>query len=305
MKESLVIREDIRIAIEKGQPVVALESTIISHGMPYPQNLKTALECESIIERHGAIPATTAILDGTIKIGLTPDEIERIAKGEETVEKASRRDIPYLLAMEKNGALTVAATMIAANLAGIRLFATGGIGGVHRGAEHTFDVSADLEELASTDVCVVSAGIKSILDLPKTMEVLETKGVPVIGYKTDYLPEFYTRGNEIRVPMRLDSPSGIADLLKQKWELGLSGGVMVANPIPEKNAYPKKTIDKAIHKALVDMENDGIGGKEQTPYLLGRIKEITGGESLRANISLVYNNCELAARIACAFAERV
>jgi pseudouridine-5'-phosphate glycosidase len=301
MRQYLQINPEVADALRKKLPVVALESTIISHGMPYPQNVQTALECENIIRENGAVPATIAILDGKIVVGLTPAQIEILGKTGEKVIKTSRRDIPYVLAKKVSGAMTVSGTMIAAQLAGIRFFATGGIGGVHRGAELSMDISADLDEFAKTSVCVVCAGAKSILDLPKTLEYLETKGVPVIGYQTDSLPAFFTRTSASNVNFRLDTPEAIAELAAIKWKLGLEGGIVVANPIPEAFSYDQKAIDAAIDAALSDMKKQGIQGQETTPFLLKKINELTGGASLRANIALVKNNCRLAASIAKAY----
>ena len=299
--KALKIHPDVMTAIREKRPVVALESTIISHGMPYPENAATARRCEQAVRERGATPATIAILDGVLHVGLADEQIERLAKEGLSVWKASRRDLPYLISQKKSGSLTVAATMIACGLAGIRVFATGGIGGVHRGAETTFDVSADLLELAQTDVCVVCAGMKSILDLEKTMEVLETHGVPVVGYRTDLLPAFYTRTSDIRLEQRLDSAQDIARLLKAKWDLGLKGGVVVANPIPEEYSYPQEEIDLAIQEAVKKAALQGIAGKETTPFLLSEIARSTKGKSLQANIALVLNNCRLAADIAVAY----
>lgn len=299
------IHPEVASALNQKKPVVALESTIISHGMPYPENAATARRCEQAVRSEGAVPATIAILDGVLHIGLTDAQIERLAKEGLHVWKASRRDLPYLMSQKKSGSLTVAATMIACELAGIRVFATGGIGGVHRGAETTFDVSADLLELAQSNVCVVCAGMKSILDLPKTMEVLETHGVPVVGFRTDELPAFYTRRSGIRLEQRLDSAEAIAKLLRAKWALNLKGGVVVANPIPEEHSYPQEAIDAAIRQAVKNAEERGVSGKDTTPFLLSEIAKITGGGSLQSNIALVLNNCKLAANIAVAYAKEV
>jgi len=303
MISSIKIHPEVQAAIKANKPVVALESTIISHGMPYPQNIETAKSCEAIIRSFGVVPATIAIIHGVITIGLTDAELELIAKPETHVHKASRRDIPYVVTQKLHGALTVSGTMIASRLAGIKFFATGGIGGVHRGAEETFDISADLEELAHTDVVVICAGAKSILDLGKTLEYLETKGVPTIGYQTKILPAFFTRESDFEVDFKLDTPKAIAEFVKTKSELGLQGGTLVCNPIPISYSFPKKVIDEAIEKALVDMKNHGIKGKESTPFLLKRIVELTKGKSLEANIALVNNNCALAAQIAKAYYE--
>ncbi len=298
MNEYLDLSPDVKRALESGSPVVALESTIISHGMPYPRNLKTALEVERIVRSNGATPATIAILGGRLKAGVTPEEIETLAKRGQAVTKVSRRDLPYVVARGGDGATTVAATMILATMAGIRLFATGGIGGVHRGGERSFDISADLEELARTSVAVVCAGAKSILDLGLTLEYLETRGVPVIGYGTDELPAFYTRRSGFPLKARLDSPEEVARLLKAKWELGLDGGAVVANPISIEHSMDPEVIGGAIDRALADAEAKGVRGKEITPFLLARIEELTGGGSLDSNIELVYGNAALAARIA-------
>ncbi len=296
------INERVKQALANKEPVVALESTIISHGMPYPENLETAKECERIIIENGAVPATIAIIDGDIVVGLTAAEIEYIANGKTEVVKVSRRDFPYVVAAKKCGALTVSATMAVCDMVGIRFFATGGIGGVHKNAEETFDISADLEEFSRSDVVVVSAGAKAILDLPKTLEYLETKGVLVLGYQTDDFPAFYTRESGIKLEYKADTPEMIAKIVKTKWELGLKGGILVANPIPKEYSYPKAAIDMAINQALQNMEKLGIKGKETTPYLLKKIVELTGNKSLEVNIKLVYNNCQLAAKIASSYA---
>jgi len=300
----LKIHPEVQNALDNHLPIVALESTIISHGMPYPQNITTAKQCEAVIRENGAVPATIAIIDGVITVGLTDKELNKIAMETAHVYKTSRRDFPYVMTQKLDGALTVSGTMIVAKLSGIKFFATGGIGGVHRGADISMDISADLDELGRTDVTVVCAGAKSILDLGKTLEYLETKGVPVIGYQTKTLPAFYTRESDFEVDFRLDSPKAIADFVQKKEELGLSGGVLVCNPIPEANSFPRKLIDEAIDNAIMDMQTLGIKGKETTPFLLKRIVEITGGKSLEANIALVYNNCKLAAQIAKSYTER-
>lgn len=297
MKPQFMLSKEVELAVKDKKPVVALESTIISHGMPYPDNVKMALEVESIIRKHGAIPATIAIIDGVIKVGLSKDEIEYLAKAKD-VYKVGKRDFGYVISQKKTGATTVSGTSVIASLAGIKVFATGGIGGAHRGAQETFDISRDLEELSTTDIAVVCAGAKSILDLGLTMEFLETKGVEVIGYQTDMLPAFYSRSSNFKVSYRLDTPKEIADLLKAKWGLGLTGGIVVANPIPEAFSMDHKVIDAAIEKALKEAEKLNIKGQDVTPYLLSKIKEITGGDSLVANIELVYNNAKLAAQIA-------
>ena len=281
-----------------GKPVVALESTIISHGMPYPQNVETALRVEATIRENGAVPATIAIIGGRLKAGLTPDEIEYLGKKGRDVVKASRRDLPVLVARKQDGATTVTTTMIIAAMAGIRVFATGGIGGVHRGAETTMDISADLEELAMTPVMVICAGAKSILDLGLTLEYLETKGVPVIGFGTEELPAFYTRKSGFRVDYRIDTPEELAAAFRAKLELGLQGGMLVTNPIPEEFSMDPERINAAIDQAVKECNAQGIKGKETTPFLLARIKDITGGDSLASNIQLVLNNARLAAKTA-------
>ncbi|MEN2767103.1 pseudouridine-5'-phosphate glycosidase [Ornithinibacillus xuwenensis] len=297
MKNYLELSEEVLTAKETGKPIVALESTIISHGMPYPQNVQTAREVEQIIRDNGAVPATIALVDGKIKIGLTDEELEEF--GNSTgVAKASRRDLGYLLATKQKGATTVAATMICAELADIKIFVTGGIGGVHRGAETTMDISADLEELAQTNVAVVCAGAKSILDLGLTMEYLETKGVPVIGFETDVLPAFYTRSSAYPVNFQANDIETITTTLKAKWDLQLNGGAVIANPIPEAYAMPEDVINNAIQSALKEAEEKGIAGKDTTPFLLGKIKEMTGGKSLESNIALVKNNALLGAKLA-------
>lgn len=294
----LEISKEIKDALENNKPVVALESTIISHGMPYPQNVETALKVEEIVRKNGAVPATIAILNGKLKVGLSREEIDYLGKKGLEVTKASRRDIPAILASEDDGATTVASTMIIAALAGIKVFATGGIGGVHRGAETTMDISADLEELAMTNVAVVCAGAKSILDIGLTLEFLETKGVPVIGYKTKELPAFYTRKSGFKVDYQMDTPEQIAKTLKAKWDINLKGGVVITNPIPEEYAMDFDTITNAINNAVAEAEEKGIKGKESTPFLLAKVKDITKGKSLESNIQLVYNNAKLASEIA-------
>lgn len=298
----LDINPEVAAALKSGKAVVALESTIISHGMPYPKNVETALNVEKIVRENGAIPATIAILKGRLKVGLTADEIEYLGKAKNVV-KCSRRDIPFIIAKQLDGATTVASTMILASMAGIKIFATGGIGGVHRGAQETFDISADLLELAQTDVAVVCAGAKSILDIGLTLEYLETNGVPVVGYQTDELPAFYTRKSGFRVDYRIDSPEEMAQTLKAKWDLKLKGGLIIANPIPEAYAMDLDTITKAIEEALKQAQRDGIKGKESTPYLLAKVKELTGGDSLDSNIQLVYNNAKVGAQVAVALAK--
>ncbi|MGL5175641.1 MAG: pseudouridine-5'-phosphate glycosidase [Cetobacterium sp.] len=294
----LEISKEVKEALENNRPVVALESTIISHGMPYPQNVETALKVEEIVRENGAVPATIAILNGKLKVGLTKEEIDYLGKKGLDVTKASRRDIPAILASEDDGATTVASTMIIAALAGVKVFATGGIGGVHRGAETTMDISADLEELAMTDVAVVCAGAKSILDIGLTLEFLETKGVPVIGYQTKELPAFYTRKSGFNVDYKMDTPEQIAKTLKAKWDVNLKGGVVIANPIPEEFAMDFDTITNAINNAVSEAEEKGIKGKDSTPFLLAKVKDITKGKSLESNIQLVFNNARLASKIA-------
>ncbi|BBF84480.1 pseudouridine 5'-phosphate glycosidase [Aquitalea magnusonii] len=294
----LDIHPEVAAALTVGRPVVALESTIISHGMPYPQNVATALQVEAEVRAHGAVPATIAIIDGRLKAGLTADEIELLGKRGREVVKVSRRDLPFIVAARQTGATTVASTMIIAAMAGIRVFATGGIGGVHRGAQQSFDISADLQELAQTAVTVVCAGAKSILDLGLTLEYLETHGVPVIGFQTSTLPAFFTRESAFKVDYRLDHPADIAAAMQAKWELDLHGGMVVANPIPAEYAMPADKIDAAINQALQEAADQGISGKESTPFLLARVCELTGGNSLASNIQLVLNNARLAAAIA-------
>ena len=294
----LDIAPEVKAALDAGKPVVALESTIISHGMPYPQNVETALNVERIIRENGAVPATIAIIGGRLKAGLSEEEITYLGKKGYDVTKASRRDLPVLIARGDDGATTVATTMIIAEMAGIRVFATGGIGGVHRGAETTMDISADLEELAQTGVLVVCAGAKSILDLGLTLEYLETKGVPVIGYQTEELPAFYTRKSGFNVDYRLDTPDEIAASFRAKIDMGLKGGMLVTNPIPEEYSMDPAVINKAIDEAVAEANAKGIHGKQTTPFLLAKIKDITGGDSLASNIRLVYNNARLAAQVA-------
>lgn len=298
MNKYLDLSPEVAAARAEGKPVVALESTIISHGMPYPQNVETALRVEQTIRDNGAVPATVAILGGRLKAGLTPEEIEYLGKKGRGVAKASRRDLPVLVARGADGATTVTTTMIIAALAGIKVFATGGIGGVHRGAETTMDISADLEELARTPVMVICAGAKSILDLGLTLEYLETKGVPVIGYGTEELPAFYTRRSGFKVDYRIDSPEELAAAFRAKMEMGLGGGMLVTNPIPEEYSMDPKIINAAIDRAIEESVQQGIKGKETTPFLLARIKDLTGGDSLASNIQLVLNNARLAAKTA-------
>ena len=298
MNNYLEISPEVRAALAEGKPVVALESTIISHGMPYPQNVETAMNVERIVRENGAVPATIAIIGGKLKAGLSAEEIEYLGRKGYDVTKASRRDLPVLVSRGEDGATTVATTMIIAAMAGIRVFATGGIGGVHRGAEVTMDISADLEELAHTPVLVVCAGAKSILDLGLTLEYLETKGVPVIGYGTDELPAFYTRKSGFGVDYRLDTPDEVAAAFRAKLEMGLGGGMLVTNPIPEPYSMDPDVINRAIDEAVAEAKARGIKGKQTTPFLLAKIKDLTGGDSLASNIRLVYNNAALAAQVA-------
>jgi pseudouridylate synthase len=293
---------EVATALADGRPVVALESTIIAHGMPWPQNVETALAVEAEVRAHGAVPATIAIIDGRLKAGLTRGEVERLGRGGRDIAKASRRDLPILVARRGTGATTVAATMFIAALANIRLFATGGIGGVHRGAETSFDISADLQELARTSVAVVCAGAKSMLDLRLTLEYLETHGVPVIGYRTHRLPAFFVRDSGLDVDVRLDEADEIARVMKAKWDLALSGGLVIANPIPERFEMSRGRIDAAIEQALHEAGTQGISGKAVTPFLLARVTALTGGDSLVSNIELVLNNARLASRVAVAYA---
>lgn len=297
----LDIAPEVQHALSNGKAVVALESTIISHGMPYPQNVATAMQVEEAVRQQGAVPATIAIVGGRLKAGLSQGEIEQLGRAGHAVTKVSRRDIPFIVASGGLGATTVAATMVIAAMAGIRIFATGGIGGVHRGAQESFDVSADLQELAQTPVAVVCAGAKSILDLRLTLEYLETHGVPVVGYQTDSLPAFFTRDSAFKVDYHLDSAAQIAAVLKAKWGMGLAGGMVIANPIPEEFAMPRAAIDQAIEQALQEAAEQGIAGKESTPFLLARVCELTGGDSLASNIQLVLNNARLASAIAVAY----
>ena len=300
LHEYLKISPAVQKALDEGRPVLALESTIISHGMPYPQNLETARLCEAEARKHGVEPATVAIIHGKLCAGLTDEELEYLAKAGPKVAKASRRDLPILAARGADGATTVAATMIVAAMAGIRVFATGGIGGVHRGAEVTMDISADLEELARTPVAVICAGAKSILDLGLTLEYLETKGVPVLGYRTETLPAFYTDESDFKVDYRMDSPEEIAAAVTAQRDMGYPGGMLITNPIPHQYAMPKDVIDAAINQALAEAKEQGVKGKATTPFLLARVCELTGGESLKSNIKLVLNNVALGAQIAAA-----
>ena len=298
MNPYLDIHPEVQAALAEGRPVVALESTIISHGMPYPQNVETAIQVEQTIRENGAVPATIAVIGGRLKAGLSAEEIEYFGKKGRAIAKASRRDLALLTARGEDGATTVTTTMIIAHMAGIKIFATGGIGGVHRGAETTMDISADLEELAQTPVMVICAGAKSILDLGLTLEYLETKGVPVLGYQTKELPAFYTRHSGFCVDYQVDSPAGLARALRTQEQLGLKGGMLVANPIPEEYSMPKEVIDAAIAQAIRECGEKGIRGKDTTPFLLARVAELTGGESLASNIELVLNNARLAAKTA-------
>ncbi len=295
------VNEEVVQALKENRPVVALESTIISHGMPYPQNVETALQVEKIVRENGAVPATIGIIDGVGVVGMKPEEIEEFGKRGMSIPKVSRRDLPVIFAEKSWGATTVATTMILAAKAGVEFFVTGGIGGVHRGAETTFDVSADLEELARTNVTVICAGAKAILDLPKTLEILETKGVPVLGYQTKELPAFYTRTSGLHVDYALKDEEDAANIVKAKREFGLDGGILITNPIPEEYSMDPAKINAAIDKAIQEMDEKGIKGKECTPFLLAKVAEITGGESLNSNIRLVFNNAALGARIAAAY----
>ena len=291
------IHKDVLNALNSGTPIVALESTIITHGMPFPDNVEMASSVETLISNNGVVPATIAVIDGRIKIGLTSDELTQLAKVKNAL-KISRADMAFAISQGKTAGTTVAATMIIARMAGIRIFATGGIGGVHRGAETNFDISADLTELGKTDVLVVAAGAKAILDVPKTLEVLETQGVPVVGYQTDSLPAFWTRESNLDVPLRMDSTSQISDFMKVRDELNLNSGILIANPIPEIDEIPAKIINSYIEKAQAEMENNNISGKQVTPFLLKRIFELSNGSSLISNIALVKNNAYVAAKIA-------
>ena len=298
LETHLDIKPEVAEALRAGKPVVAMESTIISHGMPYPQNVETALRVEQVIRDEGAVPATIAVIGGRLKAGLTEEEIEYLGKKGLEITKASRRDLAVLVSRGQDGATTVTTTMMIAHMAGIKVFATGGIGGVHRGAEKTMDISADLEELAHTPVLVVCAGAKAILDLPLTLEYLETHGVPVIGYGTEELPAFYSRQSGLKVDYRMDTPEEIAAAMRTQTELGMAGGMLVTNPIPEAYSMDPAVINKAIDQAIEEMEALGIHGKECTPFLLAKVKDITGGDSLDSNIRLVFNNASLAAKIA-------
>ncbi len=300
MNKHLVLSEKVKAALAEGRPVVALESTIISHGMPYPENVKTALACERIVREHGAEPATIAVIGGKLCAGLTQEQIEYLGSQGQKVSKASRRDLPVLVARKQDGATTVAATMIIAALAGIRVFATGGVGGVHRGATTSMDISADLEELAHTPVAVVCAGAKAILDLGLTLEYLETRGVPVIGFGTDELPAFYTDKSGFSLDYRMDTPEEVAAAIRAQRDIGFPGGMLITNPIPAEYAMRPEVIDSAIDHALREADKQGIHGKAVTPFLLAEVTELTSGNSLQSNIQLVYNNVALAAKIAAA-----
>lgn len=297
MNKYIEIHPDIQKALDEKKAVVALESTIISHGMPYPENVAMALKVEQIIKEEGAMPATIAIIDGVIKVGLTEEEIKYLAQKKDVL-KVSKRDFGYCVSQKKTGATTVSGTMLVANMANIKVFATGGIGGVHRGAEHSFDISRDLEELSELDVAVICAGAKSILDLGLTLEYLETKGVELIGYQTKELPAFYSRESGFDLEIKLDTPKEIADLMKAKWSLGIKGGMVIANPIPKAFSQDAKIMNQVIAKALEEAKLNGIKGKDVTPFLLAKVKELTKGVSLEANLELVYNNARLAAQIA-------
>ena len=297
MNHLIELHPDVKAALDSNKPVIALESTIISHGMPYPQNIEMAKKVEDIVREGGATPATIAIMDGKIKVGLDEASLEKLGNSE-GVAKVSRRDLAEIVATKRIGATTVASTMICAEMAGIKFFVTGGIGGVHRGVEDTMDISADLDELGKTDVAVICAGAKSILDLDRTMEYLETKGVPVIGYKTDVLPAFFTRTSDIKLNTTADSTEEIASIIKAKHDLELGGGTVIANPILESDELPKEYIDQIVMEAVQEAEEKGIGGKDSTPFLLGKIVEKTEGKSLEANIKLVYNNAKVGTQIA-------
>ena len=297
LEKYLNVHPEVKKALAEGLPVVALESTIISHGMPYPKNIEMAKTVSKIIRENGAIPATIAIIDGVLKVGLTIEEIEFLGTSKDIV-KASRRDLPFIISKKLNGATTVATTMILANLAGVKVFATGGIGGVHRGAQETFDISADLQELANTNVAVICAGAKSILDIGLTLEYLETNGVPVVGFETEEFPAFYTRKSGFGVDYKVESSLEVASALKAKWDLNLKGGMVIGNPIPKEFEMDYDTINNAIESALKEAEEKNIAGKKVTPFLLDRVKTITDGKSLDANIELVYNNAKVAAQIA-------
>ncbi len=298
----LEIAPEVAEALQNKRPVVALESTIIAHGMHFPDNMETAMRCEAVVREHGAVPATIAIIGGKFKVGLSTQDIEMLSREGEKIRKTSRRDIAFILASKGHGATTVASTMIAARLAGIPIFATGGIGGVHRGAAETMDISADLQELARTNVAVVCAGAKAVLNLELTLEYLETHGVPVVGFQTEEFPAFYTRRSGLSVDYRLDTPEELAYALRVKWDTGVQGGVVIANPIPKAYAMNRESVEQAIEQAIHDADAQAIKGKSLTPFLLARIEQITSGVSLQANKALVLNNAELAARVASAYA---
>ena len=303
LNDYLDFHPDVENALKNNLPIVALESTIISHGMPYPKNIETALMVEEAVRSNNAVPATIAIIKGRLKIGLTEKEIEFLATNDE-IKKISRRDLAVAVSQKLSGSTTVASTMIIANLANIAVFATGGIGGVHRGAETTLDISADLDELSRTNVCVVCAGVKSILNIGLTLEYLETKGVPIIGYKTSEMPAFYSTKSGFNVDYRIDAADDIADILKTKWDLSINGGVLVTNPIPVADELELSVMNEAINQAIIEAENEKITGKKITPYLLSKVNEITKGKSLNANIKLIKNNANLAAKIAVNFAKK-
>ncbi len=300
-KKCLVIKQEVKNALAHGQAVVALESTIISHGMPHPQNIETARLLEKTVRDNGGTPATIAVLDGVIRVGLSDDELELLGTAK-NIHKASRRDLPSVIALKQHAATTVSATMICAHRAGIKFFATGGIGGVHRGASETFDISADLPEFVHTPVLVVCAGAKAILDIPLTMEYLETLGIPVLGYQTDEMPAFYYRSSGVKVPQRVDDPSQAADIFHQALQLGYPGGILVGNPVPENAALPREKIEGCINQALTEASKNGISGQAVTPFLLGKLNDITAGDSLKTNIELVKNNARVCTQIAVAFA---
>ena len=301
MNYNVKLSDEVREALALGRPVIALESTIIAHGMPYPQNVKTALACERLARAHGAVPATIAIIGGQLCAGLTEEQIEYLGREGRNVAKVSRRDIPYIMAKGADGATTVAATMFIASLAGIKVFATGGIGGVHRGAEVTMDISADLQELANTPVCVVCAGAKSILDLGLTLEYLETQGVPVLGLRTDELPAFYCRTSGFKLDYNCQDEATVAKIMKAKWDIGLKGGAVVGNPIPEQYAMDPNYMNGIIDQAVAQANAEHIHGKAITPYLLAHIKDMTEGKSFAANLELAYNNAHAASKIAVAY----
>ena len=302
MNDLILMSDEVKAALSKGEPVVALESTIISHGMPYPENLNTARKLEKIIREEGCVPAVVAVADGKLHVGISDEILERLAT-ERDVLKVSRRDIPIALASGALGATTVSGTLIAAHRAGVKVFVTGGIGGVHRGADQTFDISADLEELAISNVAVVSAGIKSILDLPKTLEVLETKGVPVVGFQTDELPAFYTRKSGLKLVAIAETPHEVASVMKAKWDCDLEGSILVANPIPEAFEANTEIINDSMNEALAMADKKGIIGKEITPYILAHVAKVTGGDSLTANVALVENNARVGAQVAKAYSQ--